>query len=58
MQNPIDVAPTHLSDAELIARVKTLAGRERDATAKLIRDLAELDVRGLHLRAGHGSLFV
>jgi hypothetical protein len=46
-----------LSDAELIARVKSLAARERRATALLIAHLAELDTRDVHLRAGYSSLF-
>ncbi len=46
-----------LSDAELVARVKDLAARERDATVLLVAHLAELDTRDVHLRAGHGSLF-
>jgi len=49
--------PSHLSDAELVAGVKSLAGRERDATAHLIAHLAELDARRLHLGAGFPSLF-
>jgi hypothetical protein len=48
----------HLSDDELIARVKSLAARERRATALLVAHLAELDTRDLHLRAGYSSLFV
>jgi len=47
-----------LSDAELIARVKSLAGRERGATALLVAHLAELDTRDIHLREGYASLFV
>ncbi|HYN05055.1 MAG TPA: HNH endonuclease signature motif containing protein [Vicinamibacteria bacterium] len=47
----------HLSDGELVARVKSLAGREHDATAFLVAHLAELDTRDVHLRAGYGSLF-
>ncbi len=46
-----------LSDAELVARVKDLAGGERAATVLLVAHLAELDTRDVHLRAGHGSLF-
>lgn len=34
---------THLSDRELLEEVKTLAIRERDATARLIASLMELD---------------
>jgi hypothetical protein len=46
-----------LSDAELEARVRDLAARERGATALLVAHLAELDTREVHFRAGHGSLF-
>lgn len=47
-----------LSDADLVARVKRLAARERRATALLVAYLAELDTRDVHLRAGYSSLFV
>jgi hypothetical protein len=47
----------HLTDEELVARTKSLAARERDATALLVAHLAELDTRDLHLRAGYSSLF-
>jgi len=46
-----------LSDAALIARVKTMAERERQTTAELIALLAELDARRLYLGAGCSSLF-
>ncbi|HSD65390.1 MAG TPA: hypothetical protein VLF95_01745, partial [Vicinamibacteria bacterium] len=46
-----------LTDAELVARVEDLAGRERDATALLVAHLAELDTRDVYLRAGYSSLF-
>src|SRR5438552_8041017 len=49
--------PSHLSDAELLAEVTTLAGREREATAHLVAHLAELDARRLYLGAGFSSLF-
>jgi hypothetical protein len=49
--------PSHLSDAELVAEVRSLASRERDATAHLIAHLAELDARRLYLGAGFPSLF-
>jgi len=57
MQNDILSSLRHLSDDELVARVKSLAARERDATALLVAHLAELDTRDVHLRAGYGSLF-
>jgi hypothetical protein len=47
--------PSHLSDAALVAGVKSLAGREREATAQLIAHLAEIDARRLHLGAGFPS---
>ncbi len=49
--------PSRLSDCELIAEVKRLAGCEREATVELISHLAELDRRRLYLGAGHASLF-
>jgi hypothetical protein len=47
-----------LSDDELVARLKSLAARERRATALVVAHLAELDARDLHLRAGCPSLFI
>jgi hypothetical protein len=49
--------PSRLSDDELIAEVKRLAGCERGATVDLIIHLAELDKRRLYLNAGCSSLF-
>jgi hypothetical protein len=49
--------PFHLSDDDLVARVKSLARCEREATASLIAHLAELDARRLYLGAGFSSLF-
>jgi 5-methylcytosine-specific restriction endonuclease McrA len=46
-----------LSDGELVAEVKRLAGCERHATAHLIAALAELDGRRLYLGQGCSSLF-
>ena len=46
-----------LSNHELLARVKHLAEREREATAALIAHLAELDERRLYLAEGCSSLF-
>jgi hypothetical protein len=48
---PLSLAGT-LSDAALLARVSTLAERERHITADLIASLAELDTRRLYLGAG------
>jgi hypothetical protein len=58
MQNDILTSLTRLSDAELVARMKSLVARERDATAQLIAHLAEMDTRDLHLREGYESLYV
>jgi hypothetical protein len=56
--NMITFNDTHsLVDDELISRVKSLAARERGATAELVAHLAELDVRRLHEAAGYSSLF-
>ncbi len=52
----IDI-PSHLSDDDLVARVKSLVRCEREATASLIAHLAELDARRLYLGAGFSSLF-
>jgi 5-methylcytosine-specific restriction endonuclease McrA len=46
-----------LSDEELVATVKGLASSEREATAKLVRSLMEVDARLLHLRHGCPSLY-
>ena len=40
-----------------MARLNSLAARERETTAELVAHIAELDTRELHLRAGYGSLF-
>ena len=56
IHNSLDVA-RHLSDVELLSRVKTLVGRERAATAELVAHLAEVDARKLYLPAGYTSMF-
>jgi hypothetical protein len=58
MQNDILTSLTRLTDAELVARVKSLVARERDATAHLVAHLAEMDTRDVHLREGYESLYV
>jgi hypothetical protein len=58
MQNEILASLTRLSDAELVARLKGLAARERDTTAEIVAHLAELDTREVYLREGYGSLYV
>jgi 5-methylcytosine-specific restriction endonuclease McrA len=46
-----------LSDPDLLAHVKHLAYRERQATVALLVHLAELDARRLYLGEGHSSMF-
>jgi hypothetical protein len=46
-----------LTNAELLRRVVSLAGKARDATVELVCHLGELDARKLHLAEGYGSLF-
>ena len=46
-----------LSDHDLLAQVKDLAQREREATVALIVHLAEFDERRLYLAEGYPSLF-
>jgi hypothetical protein len=58
MQNDILASLTRLSDAELVAQLKSFVARERDATAQIVARLMELDTRDVHLREGYGSLFV
>ena len=57
MQPDLLASLRRLSDAELVARVRDLAIRERGATVLLVAHLAELDTRDVYLRDGHGSLF-
>ena len=49
--------PSHLSDDQLVAELKRVAGQERASTAQVVAHLAEMDARGLHLAAGFSSLF-
>ncbi len=46
-----------LSDRELIAEIRRLAERERQATADVIAALMEMDARKLYLAEGCPSLF-
>jgi hypothetical protein len=46
-----------LPDDQLLAEVQRLAGREREATARLVAALAELDARRLYLGQGCSSMF-
>ena len=49
--------PSALSDIELTAEVRRLAGGARETTVTLIGHLMEFDTRRLYLGAGFGSLF-
>jgi hypothetical protein len=42
---------------KLVSQLKSLARGEREATARLIGHMAELDARGLYRAAGFSSLF-
>lgn len=55
--NLLDTA-ARLSDDALIARIKQLAAREREATTTLVAHLAEFDERRLYLSEGCSSLFM
>src|SRR6267142_4727844 len=58
MQNNILVTASALSDQDLLARLVTLAGKEREASVELVAHLAALDSRpALFLAQGYGSLF-
>ena len=48
---------SQLSDADLLNEVKRLAAIEREATSDLIRSLAEVEARKLHLAIGCSSMF-
>ena len=50
-------ALAQLSDSELLNETKRLAAVEREATTDLIRLLAEVKARGLHLAMGCSSMF-
>jgi hypothetical protein len=47
-----------LSDEQLVHDLETAAVDEREATARLIALLAEMDARRLYLQQGYSSLFV
>jgi hypothetical protein len=57
MHENILATAARLSDDALLARLKSLAIRERDATVGLVGHLAELDGRRAHLGEGPGSLY-
>src|SRR5687767_14164853 len=56
MKNEIDHNAL-LSDADLLKEVNRLTSEERQATARLIAALGELDARRLYLGEGCSSLF-
>src|SRR5882724_2556866 len=58
MNSNLLVTASALSDQDLLARLETLAGKEREASVELVAHLAELDCRpALHAAQGYGSLF-
>jgi hypothetical protein len=58
MNSNILVTASALSDHDLLARLDTLAGKEREASVELVAHLAALDGRpALFLAQGYGSLF-
>jgi 5-methylcytosine-specific restriction endonuclease McrA len=57
MHEKILATAARLSDDALLARVKLLVGREREAIVELVADLAELLGRTTYLGEGWGSLF-
>jgi hypothetical protein len=58
MKNNILATAAGLSDLDLLARLETLAGRERDALVELVAHLAALDSRAaLYAAQGYGSFF-
>jgi 5-methylcytosine-specific restriction endonuclease McrA len=48
---------TRISDRRLIARLETLAARERATTLSVLLHLNEVERRGLHLAMGYASMF-
>src|SRR6266478_6017049 len=58
MKTDILVSASALSDQDLLARLETLAGKEREASVELVAHLAALDTRKmLYAAQGYGSLF-
>jgi hypothetical protein len=58
MKNDIFGSLSLLSDAALVAGLKSFLARERSDTAGIVAHLAELDTRDVFLREGYTSLFV
>ena len=57
MQNDILATLARRSDDEVAPRLKSLTGREREATAEIVAHLAEMDRRDIHLRDGYPRLY-
>src|SRR5882724_5572476 len=58
MKTNLLVTASALSDQDLLARLETLAGKEREASVELLAHLAALDTRKmLYAARGYGSLF-
>jgi hypothetical protein len=58
MKISILASAASLSDQDLLARIRVLAGREREAAAELVAHLAALDARpAVYAAQGYGSLF-
>jgi len=50
-------SPDQLSNSDLVAQLKRLLGNEREATARFVAYLGEVDERRLYLAEGYSSLF-
>ena len=48
---------TELSNRELIGQLEKLVAQEKETTSEIIRNLAEVEIRKLHLELGYSSLF-
>jgi 5-methylcytosine-specific restriction endonuclease McrA len=55
--NTNNLSLAHLSDDQLLIRVKELVRQDRVTTARLLAHLAEMEERKLHCREGCSSLF-
>ena len=58
MKNDTFTSLRLLSDAALVAGLKSSLARERSETATIVAHLAELDTRDVYLREGYRSLFI
>ena len=50
--------PSALSDCDLIATVRQVAGRERETTSNLVALIEQVDARRLYLGEGYSSMFM